>query len=794
MSKLTRLGTEAGRPPRWLVLFMIFTAIHPVQANPAGGTVHGHVIGLPGNQPLDGAHVVIRPGGKVTFTDNRGAYRITGLPPGKYDITVSYVGYSTSKKDIRIGEGEDKTVDFILEASAIETPEVEITEERSDRRPQDKPLRMEVIPAQAISNNPGLSIVSSLDFVSGVNLSSTMGIFANNTVVTLRGMSGNDQARTLVLLDDIPLNKSDAGSVNWNLINRDNVEKIEIMKGPGAARYGSSAMGGVISIRTKQPSSLVSGSATIDYGTFNTAGFRYQLTGKINPKDPGKGFIYGMNGFYRRSDGYNPEIPQYLEKSDTFYVNTYLREASIGAKAGYRFNPRHLVEAGVNFFNDKRGRGMEIYEVDGAFEEHDTWQANIRYKGGAGPVRWTLTAYNQDEHFERLNEYMKEGEYNLYLVRSNRIDRGAGLDLALAAGRSHALSAGLDYQHGAVDGQDIYYTSTDLITNRGKMETWAFYLQDEIGPAGKKFQLSLGLRLNYALFHDGSFLVEDPSYSIDYLVNYQDSLFPKNSWFQADPKLSFQYRFTPESRVYFSAAQGFRAPNLDDLCRTGKMKNGFKIANPSLGPEMLDNLELGADVMFFRKLHAAVSLFYSIGRDFMYYVSTGDSVNMGYKLTPVFMKENISKVEITGLEVDLSLDPWRWLSLFANYTFNHSVIRSFTPRDTAVDRDLNGKYLTDVPLHKASAGFTVTNKILNINFLWKYTGKRYINDLNEMDPYLLTDQYPSYQTFGLRFWHTFFKHLTTALNIDNIFDATYIDDQLRQSPGRMITAEIVVFL
>ena len=40
---------------------------------------------------------------------------------------------------------------------------------------------------------------------------------------------GNDQARTLVLVDDIPLNKSDAGSVNWNLINRDNVEKIEIL-------------------------------------------------------------------------------------------------------------------------------------------------------------------------------------------------------------------------------------------------------------------------------------------------------------------------------------------------------------------------------------------------------------------------------------------------------------------------------------------------------------------------------------------------------------------------------------
>jgi iron complex outermembrane receptor protein len=497
-----------------------------------------------------------------------------------------------------------------------------------------------------------------------------------------------------------------------------------------------------------------------------------------------------MNGFYRRSDGYNAEIPEYLEKSDTFYVNNYLREVSLGGKAGYRFNSLNSVEVSANFFNDKRGRGVEIYEVDGAYERHKTWQTTVRYKGGKGAGRWNFLAYNQDEHFERLNEYMKEAEYNLYLVESNRIDRGMNLNYATPLGSYHNLTTGLDYQFGSVYGQDIYYTSTDLITNAGKMDTWALFVQDEIGLMDKKLQINLGIRLNTAIFHDGSFRIDDPSYSVQYLVDYQDSLFPRNQWYQIDPKISIQYRFTPQTRIYVTAAQGFRAPNLDDLCRTGKIRNGFKIANPALEPEILDNFEVGTDIMLLKKLHLAASLYYSVGKDFMYYVSTGDSVNMGYKMTPVFIKSNISQVEITGLELDMDADPLKWLSVFANYTFNHSVISKFEPNDITADKDLNGKFLTDVPMHKASAGITLKNRIMNINVLWKYTGERYINDVNETDPYLLAAKYPAYQTFGIRLWHTFFKRITAGVNVDNIFDARFIDDRLQQNPGRMATIEI----
>lgn len=757
-----------------------------------GGVITGHVTGSLDGKPLAGAHVVISETSQGTVTDQAGRYTFQLKNSGKYRISVSFLGYITQERSLKFTDHQTLTADFILQPKIFESPEVEITDSRPEQAEQAVPRRMTLITAQTITENPGQNITSVLDYISGVNLSSTMGVFANNTVVTMRGLSGNDQGRTLVLVDNMPLNKSDEGSVNWNLINRDNVEKIEVTKGPGSARYGSNAMGGVINIRTKRPAAPVSGTATLGYGTFNTLGFRYAITGIVGPKSPTTGFYYDLNGFYKRSDGYNAEIPEYLEPADTFTVNNFLREAAIGAKAGYRFNEKNAIDASISFYNDKRGRGMEIYEVDGAYERHGTWLASVQYHGNSKTLSWNMNAFTLNEDFQRVNEYMSEGEYNLYLVKSARSDKGLLADLDLVAGKHQQLTGGVEFRAGSVYGEDIYYTSTDLITNAGKMETYALFLQDALLLANNRLQIDLGVRLNYAVFHNGLFTIENPSYSIEYMVPYQDTLIPQHNWFQADPKFSIQYRFNSENRVYVTIARGFRAPNLDDLCRTGKMHNGFKTSNPALNPETLGNYETGADLLLFKKFHLAPSLYFSVGHDFMYYVSTGDSVNMGYKIIPVFQKQNISRVDIYGAEIDLDATPVKWLTIFANYSYAHSTITRFVPADPAADSNLTGKFLTDVPMHKITAGTTWKNRIVNLNVLWKFIGSRWINDQNIPDPVLLESKYPAYSTFNIRAWHTFFKHLVVALNVDNIFDVTYIDDKLQKSPGRMINAEVTV--
>jgi iron complex outermembrane recepter protein len=780
------------RPEKWISFLISGLVLLLVLPCFAGGDLAGKVIRANDSLPLSGAHIRLSGTKLGTVSGSDGTFFFHNISQGVYTLRVTYMGYQDEEKTIRIFDNQKSSTTFLLMSVSIVAPEIEIMGIKTEKSILEIPMRINMISSSMIRDNPGQSIPQILDYVSGVNLSNTMGIFSNNSVVSMRGLSGNDQGRTLVLLDDIPVNKADEGTVNWHLINKDNIDQIKVIKGPGSVIYGSNAMGGIINIKSRIPDKAISGTATIEYGTYNTFGGRYFLTGKIKKGDKGKGFLYNLNGFYTRSDGYNAEIPEYLEESDTYTVNTFVREADIGTKLGYQFNPTSSIDISLNFFNDKRGRGIQIYEVDGAYERHNTWQGVLHYSGAKDNFNWKMHAYNLTEFFERLNEFMREAEYNLYLVKSTRNDRGGLLSVSSGPYKNNFLTGGFEVRMGSVDGQDIYYTSTDLISNAGKMENYGLFLQDEISLFQNRVEISLGLRLDYAVFHDGMFNIENPSYSIEYMLNYRDTLIPAQNWFQLSPKLSFQYRFAPANRIFLALARGFRAPLLDDLCRTGKMRDGFKISNPALKPEYIDNIELGMDMLFWNKFHISPSLYYSIGYDFMYYVSTGDSVNLGYKMSPVFQKRNISIVDIAGAEMDIGFEPLSWLNFFANYTFAYSRIRKFEATDTVVDKDLTGKFLTYVPMHKASAGITLKNKFVNCNILWKYVGSRWINDLNEPDQVLQISKFPSYNTFGFRAWHIFFNHLTIAMNIDNIFDVRYVDEKLQQSPGRMIRGEITI--
>ncbi len=122
--------------------------------------------------------------------------------------------------------------------------------------------------------------------------------------VTLRGVSGDEQGRTLVLMNGVPMNTSDEGGVNWNRLNPYSIGKIEIFKGPGSSLYGNNAMGGVINIITRKPEKGFEADAGISYGTFNTFKPELWMGGS-----PDQHLTRSLSGFYQSSDGYN-NVPE----------------------------------------------------------------------------------------------------------------------------------------------------------------------------------------------------------------------------------------------------------------------------------------------------------------------------------------------------------------------------------------------------------------------------------------------------------------------------------------------------
>jgi vitamin B12 transporter len=95
------------------------------------------------------------------------------------------------------------------------------------------------------------------------------GSFGGTASVRIRGASSG---QTLVLIDGVPVGDPSAtdGSFNFAYLDTENIERIEVLKGPQSVLWGSDAIGGVVSISTKKPDDSLSGSAFGEYGSYNT--------------------------------------------------------------------------------------------------------------------------------------------------------------------------------------------------------------------------------------------------------------------------------------------------------------------------------------------------------------------------------------------------------------------------------------------------------------------------------------------------------------------------------------------
>jgi iron complex outermembrane receptor protein len=771
-------------------LYPFFIPVIGICQEQLSTSIYGFVTDDATNTPLINASVVLVNTVNGTSTDSDGRFSIKNIAAGNYVIRVSFIGYQTFEKKIELKNKQNLHLNIALKDTSITTKEIQITGYRN-RDVLNQSDRINIITLKNIESAPVQNIPALIDYSPGVTMNNTFGIFSSKAIVTLHGLPANDQSRTLVLLDGIPLNKSDEGSVNWNMINKNNIQSIKVMKGPGPAKYGSGAMGGVIEITSKRPAKIIEGEIQAEYGTYNTIGTNIGLSGALNDTSSGHVLYWGISGFGRESDGYITELDQFKTFADTILVPTYLKELNGNVKLGYTFNRNQKAEIQFNYYDDIRGNGVKVFENLGAYSTHRTYSGIAKYSGKCGIIKWNANFFDLHENYIRQYEYMKEGEYKLYCANSIRQDMGGNIEMTTNRFLRHELTTGINYKIGSVNGTDTYYTSTDIIYNKGKMHTIAVFLQDGMKFMKDRLQINAGIRYDFAMFYDGLFAIDYPSYSIEFYENFENRTIPSKQWIAFCPRLSAQYKFTETDRTYLSIARGFRAPILDDMTRTGKRKGGFSRANPDLKPELITTYEIGGDKALINSLTASVSVFYSLGQDFMYYVSTGDTVNMGYKLSPILKKQNISKVEIYGSEVEFKYNFNEVTSIFANYSYTHAQIMEYRLADEKTDSCLTGKYLTDVPNHKIGTGITWMNKIVNTSVLFKYVGKTWINDLNVIDEeYLKTDRFPDYTTLNIRFERPIVKKLITSLSIENIFNTIFVNNDAQRNPGRLINGSL----
>ncbi len=657
-----------------------------------------------------------------------------------------------------------------LGAQAQETvkmEEVVVTATKAERALEEVPGRIQVITKEDIQLAPGQKIDDYLNNLSGVSVIRPNGIYTMTPNVTLRGL-GAEGARTSVLVNGMPINKSDTGEVNWNRINVDDIERIEVFKGPGSSLYGNNAMGGVINIITKTPEKAIEGNVSGKYGTYDTYGVNASLSG--SPLGKTSGPYYRASGFYQKSDGY---ISTAESARTPYTTERFLEEANGALTLGYRVNPDHRIEATGSYYNDKRGEGTKIQAPDGVSRDFDTANLSLLYQGRVGDLRWEIKGFYQLEDYRRVSETLRGTTYTRFDVQSDREDEGVLLHVSKTLFPHNRVTFGADFKRVSIDGVDEYKTSADYTRNTGKMDILGFFIQDEVDLLDNRLNIIGGLRYDYAKFYDGSYFSTLAPFS-----SLNGNL-EEDSWSALSPRLAVRYDFLKNLSAYASYGRGFRASILDDLCRSGILWGLYKEANPDLEPETIDTYEAGIDYKPVAGMKLSATFFYSLGKDFLYFVPTGGTLSG----RPLYRRENIGKVEIHGVEIDTRYALNKSLILFANYTYNYSEIISF-PKNPA----LEGSELTNSPRHQIKAGVDWLNWFLNSAAYAHYKSSQfvYINEVRQT-----TKKIPDYYTVDLKFWRdVYFKNLIASLTIQNVFDKRYLESDTDLFPGRFIFGEL----
>lgn len=720
-----------------------------------------------------------------TTTDQNGIFKINLSSVDNDTLTISHLGYELMHipaKELNISNKKTNHIKLIPVAYLVPTFCVTATREKCNLK--HIPQKISVIDSALLNSFALKSIDDALAYSSGVMIDRPMGIFAAKSVVTMRGLSGNEQGRTLVLIDGIPINKSDGGTVNFNLIDPNSINSIEVVKGPASALYGGNAMGGVINIISDIPSEKLSGRVKLGYSTFNTYSGNLAINSFLG-KGINKGFFYSGNAFWRKSDGYISK-PEYQRTEYT--VPVFLNEKMFSFKGGYKFNEKNHFWLSAMIYDDERGAGEKVYTKLGSYSEHDSYHLRGQLKTEYKNWKITANSFFLCENYAKINEYVKSGEYTLYDVDSKRKDVGFIVHASKQIFPDHTLTYGVEIRQGSVNAADVYHTSTDKIINAGIMNLYALFVQDEYIFGKDRWKFVGGLRFDNAYFHNGQFSVENPGMNNMYLLAYEKDNMPEKTWNSLSPKAAIQYRINNNEKFFGSFAHGFRAPILDDLCRSGKTRGGFQVANSDLTPETLENFEIGYQREFKSKSIIEPVVFFSYGKNFMYPVSTGDTVDMGYA-APVIITSNVSKVRIIGAEIDFNYQITKSLNCFFNYAYSYSVVVDYTP--TMVQQiNIEGLYLSNVPAHLSNFGLQYKFKNIGASVNARYVSSRWVNDTNTPDEkYGLPAMYAPYFTADIKLSYLFKNRWLVSASVINVSDKIYTDSKGQYCPGRMISID-----
>jgi iron complex outermembrane recepter protein len=648
-------------------------------------------------------------------------------------------------------------------------PEVVVTATRKESLVEDVPASVTIIDAEELRKSPLRNVDDVLRSVAGVD------VWGNNVdplghrAVTVRGIGGgSSQERTLILINGIPVNDTWSGQVVWNQIPKEDVERIEVVRGPSSSLYGGSAMGGVVNIISRSPVGAPVGFlGKGSYGEFNT----WSAYGNVCGRSKNDKLGYYVSGKKTVSDGFIAELKdgeKYETESDFDLDNV------LGQLYWFIDDSSFLTLSG-SYYREERGKGFPFANLDPG----QIIKGNVTYRRRAPHgISWLVSLYGHDEEqthedddwahtrLDRVNTYEKPFygamvQPSLYLADWNTITLGAEFKYSEATHKS---------TYEIIPPSRPYPRETE--TN-GKQYYTGVYAQDEIFLLHGRFVVIPGARYDWWKSFDGSYADTDPPAGVQPETDYGEK-----EWQSFNPKLGVVYHLSDNTSLRGSVGRGYRAPSPVELYATMSY-GGTTIVegNPDLDPESIFSYEIGVTQKFGDCLDTRLTLYRSTVDDLID-TRTVEVIDREPPRPDVYImqKDNIAEVRSQGVELELYYLITREWYGFLNYTYNDSEITEDDSNPAII-----GNALSHSPHNKFNIGMTYDNpRLFTGTIQGRFVDHSFADNEN-------TEELGSYWTFDMRLLRQIGKQVAIGFDIENIFDVEYDIPSYNvfKSPGRL---------
>jgi iron complex outermembrane receptor protein len=736
---------------------MCLTISAPAGAESTGavptGTIVGHVKDAKTGEALTFCNVVLQKVGG-TMTDMHGNFLLRGIPAGTYHMVISRIGHKSFERDsVNVAEGDTTRIDAALEPAPVRVNPVVVTATRTEQTVRMAPASVAVVDQEDIEKKAPTTFDQAIEAVGGLNAFRTTGISVQS--MQIRGSSdvagGGVGNRVLLLVDGRPALTSDSGGAFWSLVPTQFVDHIEIVKGAFSSLYGSTAMGGVVNVITKQPGKDTVGRLDMKLGFFEQPAPAIQYTGDTPLQSE---VTADLSGPLRRNSKHDVRylLSASRKSSDGFSENTQYTFYDLYGKLIFDVTDERKLELTLGGGQAKNDYPHSWLDADHPLEVRRSWEDDRQQKNyGSVDLHYSALSGNRTRLSSRMYYYHHE-----QISRFNPDDPNQdipanepfGFETQIKGDKTgwitqvdHRINDRNRFVAGADFMFDVVHSSPDTtLYGDHQINNYALFAQDDID-LSKTVTATLGARYDWNHLVGGKTLE------------------------QLSPKVAVVWTAHKDLAVRALFAQAFRAPTVAELFLQRELGGGIDfVPNPHLGAEhIVDSEEVGMrwnPTPLFGLDTAAFRYHYE---DMIYWVQIPNTSPVQYQV------QNLNSAEMSGVETTVT-STVRTLTLSANYTY-------LDARDQSPGR--TDDKLAYRPRHSANFGAD-----LGLARRWMLHGDvRYRSHIEEVFLYPL--QAPdAYWVCNANVQFRLSAMVNLSAKVNNIFDEQYEELARYRMPGR----------